>query len=53
MEPKLPLWRLIISFAVLYGLFILLEKVSKENRNRIALNENILLGNEPLIAQQS
>ena len=53
MEPKLPVWSLIISFAVLYGLFILLEKVSKENRNRIALNENILLGNEPLIAQQS
>jgi uncharacterized protein len=53
LEPQLPVWSLLISFAVLYGLFIWLEKLSKENRNRIALNENILLADSPLLAQQS
>jgi hypothetical protein len=53
LEPKLPVWSLLITFAILVGLFILLENVSKENKNRIALNENMLLSNEPLIAQQS
>jgi hypothetical protein len=52
-DPQVPVWSLLVSFAVLYVLFVLLEKLSKENRNRIALNENILLSNAPLLAQQS
>ena len=51
-EFKLPIWSIFISGAILYGLFVLLIKVSKENRNRIALKENLVFSNEPLIAQQ-
>ena len=51
-EIKLPVWSIIITMAVLYGLFVLLIKISKENRNRIALKENLAFGNEPLLAQQ-
>lgn len=50
-EIKLPVWSIIITAAILYGLFTLLVKVSRENRNRIALQENLVLGNGPLIAQ--
>lgn len=51
-ETKLPIWSIIITAAVLYGLFLMLVKMSKENRNRIGLKENLVFGNEPLIAQQ-
>lgn len=51
-EFKLPIWSIVITGAILYGLFVLLIKVSKENSNRIALNENLVFSNEPLIAQQ-
>ena len=50
LDPKMPVWSLVISFAVLYGLFIWLKNLSKHNRNRIALNENILLAQSPLLA---
>ena len=50
-EPKLPIWSLAITFAILYGLFVLLDKVSKENRNRIVLNENLLFNNSPSLAE--
>jgi membrane protease YdiL (CAAX protease family) len=50
-DPKLPIWSLAVTFAILYGLFVLLDKVSKENRNRIALNENLLFNNSPLLAE--
>jgi uncharacterized protein len=51
-DVKLPIWSILITGAILYGLFVLLIKVSKENRNRIALKENLVFSNEPLIAQQ-
>lgn len=51
-ETKMPAWSIIITAALLYGLFVLLVKVSKESRNRIGLKENLVLGNQPLIAQQ-
>jgi uncharacterized protein len=51
-DLKLPIWSIFITGAILYGLFVLLIKASKENRNRIALKENLVFSNEPLIAQQ-
>lgn len=51
-EIKLPIWSIVITGAIIYGLFMLLVKVSRENRNRIGLQENLVFGNEPLIAQQ-
>ena len=53
LDVQLPVWSLVISFAVLYGLFILLDRVSKVNRNRIAMRENIVFADSPLLAQQS
>lgn len=50
-DSKLPIWSLAVTFAILYGLFVLLDIVSKENRNRIALNENLLFNNSPLLAE--
>lgn len=49
-DIKLPIWSIVITTAILYGLFVLLIKLSKENRNRIGLKENLVFGNEPLIA---
>jgi hypothetical protein len=49
---KLPVWSIFITGAILYGLFVLLIKVSAANRNRIAMKENLAFSNEPLIAQQ-
>lgn len=51
-EFKLPVWSIFITGAVLYGLFVLLNKVSKQNRTRIALKEELAFGNQPSIAQQ-
>jgi len=51
-DIKLPVWSIIITVAILYGLFVLLIRVSKENRNRIGLKENLVFSNEPYIAQQ-
>lgn len=51
-EFKLPVWSIFITGAVLYGLFLLLKKVSAANRNRIVLKEEIVFGNQPSIAQQ-
>jgi membrane protease YdiL (CAAX protease family) len=51
-EFKLPIWSVFITGSILFGLFTLLIKVSKENRNRIALKESLAFSNEPLIAQQ-
>lgn len=51
-DIKLPVWSIVITGVILYGLFVLLIKISKENRNRIALKESLAFGNEPLIAQQ-
>ncbi len=50
-DPKMPIWSLAVTFAILYGLFVLLDKVSKENRNRIALNENLLFNDSPSLAE--
>jgi uncharacterized protein len=51
-DLKLPVWSIFITGAILYGLFVLLIKVSKQNRHRIALKEELAFGNQPLIAQQ-
>lgn len=51
-EFKLPIWSIAVTTVILYGLFVLLVKVSKNNVNRIGLKENLVFGNEPLIAQQ-
>ena len=52
LDVPLPVWSLAISFAILYGLFILLKKVSAANRDRIAMKENIVFADSPLLAQQ-
>jgi uncharacterized protein len=52
LEPEMPVWSLIITFALLYGLFILLQKVSSKNRERIAIKENILINDSPLLVSQ-
>lgn len=51
-DLRLPIWSIFITGAILYGLFVLLIKVSAANRNRIAMKENLAFSNEPLIAQQ-
>ncbi len=51
-DVKLPVWSVFITIAILYGLFMLLIKLSKENRNRIALKENLIFNNEPYLANQ-
>lgn len=51
-EIKLPVWSIGVTAVILYVLFVLLIKVSKDNVNRIGLKENLVFGNEPLIAQQ-
>jgi uncharacterized protein len=51
-DLKLPMWSIFITGAILYGLFVLLKKVSKDNVNRIALKENIIFNAGPQIAQQ-
>jgi len=51
-DVKLPVWSILFTVAVLYVLFVLLIRVSKENRNRIGLKENIVFSNEPFIAQE-
>jgi uncharacterized protein len=48
--PKIPVWSLIVTFAILYGLFSLLQKVSMRNKQQIALKENILLTDSPSLA---
>jgi membrane protease YdiL (CAAX protease family) len=50
MDEKLPVWSLIITFAILYGLIVLLIRVSKESRNHIALKENLVFSNAPFLA---
>ena len=52
LDVPLPVWTLAISFAVLYGLFILLKKISAANRDRIIMKENIVFADSPLLAQQ-
>ena len=52
LDVPLPVWSLAISFAILYGLFILLKKVSAANLDRIAMKENIVFADSPLLAQQ-
>ncbi len=49
-DVKLPMWTVFITFAILYGLFVWLIKLSKNNRNRIALKENLAFSNGPFIA---
>ena len=39
MDTPMPLWSLLITSVVLIGLFILFEKISKQNREKIALSE--------------
>lgn len=51
-EIKLPIWSIAVTALLLYGLFVLLIRVSKDNVNRIGVKENLVFGNEPLIAQQ-
>lgn len=51
-EFKLPVWSIFITGAVLYGLFVLLKKVSLQNRSRIVLKEELAFGNQPSIAEQ-
>ena len=52
LDVPLPVWTLAISFAVLYGLFILLKKISAANRDRIVMKENIVFTDSPFLAQQ-
>ena len=52
LDVPLPVWTLAISFAVLYGLFLLLKKISAANRDRIVMKENIVFADSPLLAQQ-
>jgi uncharacterized protein len=51
-ELKLPIWSIFITGTILYVLFVLLKKVSKENVNRIAVKENLVFNAGPQIAQQ-
>ncbi len=38
-DPKLPLWSIFLSFAVLVALFIYYNKISSANREKIELQE--------------
>jgi uncharacterized protein len=49
-DTKMPIWGLLIAVAILYGLFVALIRVSKNNRNRIAAKEAVAFGNEPLLS---
>jgi len=43
MDPKMPIWSLLLTFAILAGLFMQFKKISKENREQIEKEENELI----------
>jgi membrane protease YdiL (CAAX protease family) len=43
MDAKLPIWSLLVSFAILYGLFILFKKISTANKLQIETKETSLM----------
>lgn len=46
MDTPLPLWSVLITFAILYGLFILFEKVSYKNRQKIIEEESTFISGD-------
>jgi membrane protease YdiL (CAAX protease family) len=43
MDPKMPIWSLLLTFTILVGLFMQFKKVSKEKRELIEKEENDLI----------
>jgi membrane protease YdiL (CAAX protease family) len=43
LDPKVPLWGVLIAIVISYGLFVLFERVSVKNRKQIAFEEQDLL----------
>ena len=46
MDMPLPLWSVFITFAILYGLFVLFEKVSYKSRQKIITEESTFISGD-------